>query len=117
MAINRTRADSFRLTRTSHICTVCGCTPSLEKGSTNPVSFSTTRFPRIFRARPMLLFAALLWLTTAAYCIDGKATEAHWVGSWATSQQLVEPGNALKADDLRDATLRQIVHLSVGGRG
>jgi len=64
----------------------------------------------------MLLLAALLWLTTEAYCIDGNATEAHWVGSWATSQQLVEPGNALKADDLSDATLRQTVHVSIGGR-
>jgi lysophospholipase L1-like esterase len=40
---------------------------------------------------------------------------ANWVGSWATSQQLPEPQNSLSADDLRDATLRQIVHLSVGG--
>ena len=40
---------------------------------------------------------------------------ANWVGSWATSQQLPEPQNSLSAEDLRDATLRQIVHLSVGG--
>jgi len=39
----------------------------------------------------------------------------HWVGSWAASQQLPEPQNALAADDLRDATLRQMVHLSLGG--
>ena len=39
-----------------------------------------------------------------------------WVGSWASSQQIPEPKNALAADDLRDATLRQIVHLSIGGR-
>jgi lysophospholipase L1-like esterase len=39
----------------------------------------------------------------------------HWVGSWAASQQLVEPANALSAGELRDATLRQIVHLSLGG--
>ncbi len=38
-----------------------------------------------------------------------------WVGSWATSQQIPEPQNALASDDLRDATLRQIVHLSEGG--
>jgi lysophospholipase L1-like esterase len=41
--------------------------------------------------------------------------QTHWVGSWAASQQLVEPQNSLTADDLRDATLRQIVHLSLGG--
>jgi lysophospholipase L1-like esterase len=38
-----------------------------------------------------------------------------WVGSWGASQQLPEPQNSLTPDDLRDATLRQIVHLSVGG--
>src|SRR4051812_20184742 len=38
-----------------------------------------------------------------------------WVGSWAASQQIPEPQNALPSDDLRDATVRQIMHLSVGG--
>ena len=38
-----------------------------------------------------------------------------WTGSWAASQQLPEPQNSLAPDDLRDATLRQIVHLSVSG--
>ena len=38
-----------------------------------------------------------------------------WTGSWASSQQIPEPQNALPADDLRDATVRQIVRLSAGG--
>ena len=38
-----------------------------------------------------------------------------WVGSWAASQQIPEPQNALSADDLRDATVREVVHLSIGG--
>jgi lysophospholipase L1-like esterase len=38
-----------------------------------------------------------------------------WVATWGTSQQIPEPQNALPAADLTDATLRQIVHLSVGG--
>lgn len=38
-----------------------------------------------------------------------------WIGSWASSQQIPEPNNALPVDDLRDATLRQIIHLSLGG--
>lgn len=38
-----------------------------------------------------------------------------WVGSWAASQQVPEPANSLPAEDLTDATLRQIVHLSIGG--
>lgn len=39
-----------------------------------------------------------------------------WVGSWAASQQIPEPGNALPRQALQDATLRQIVHLTVGGK-
>ncbi|HTM38531.1 MAG TPA: GDSL-type esterase/lipase family protein [Terriglobales bacterium] len=54
-----------------------------------------------------------------AFCFavaPGKAhAQTHWVGSWAASQQLAEPQNSLPANDLRDATLRQIVHLSIGG--
>jgi lysophospholipase L1-like esterase len=38
-----------------------------------------------------------------------------WVSSWGTSQQIPEPHNALPPESLRDATLRQIVHLSAGG--
>lgn len=38
-----------------------------------------------------------------------------WVASWGASQQIPEPQNSLPPDDLRDATVRQIVHLSVGG--
>lgn len=41
--------------------------------------------------------------------------QTNWVGSWAASQQIPEPQNALPDEDLRDATLRQIVHLSIGG--
>ena len=37
------------------------------------------------------------------------------MASWGASQQVPEPENALPADDLHDATLRQIFHLSVGG--
>ena len=40
----------------------------------------------------------------------------YWVGSWAAAQQVPEPRNALPSPDLRDVTLRQIVHLSAGGR-
>jgi lysophospholipase L1-like esterase len=43
------------------------------------------------------------------------AEETVWVASWGTSQQIPEPQNALPSDDLRDATVRQIFHLSAGG--
>ena len=57
-------------------------------------------------------------ITVAVFlCVSSplQAAQPHWIGSWATSQQLVEPQNALSQDDLRDCTLRQIVHLSLGG--
>jgi lysophospholipase L1-like esterase len=44
-----------------------------------------------------------------------KTSGPNWVGSWAASQQLPEPQNSIPPEDLNDATLRQIVHLSVGG--
>jgi lysophospholipase L1-like esterase len=43
------------------------------------------------------------------------SNEAAWVASWGASQQIPEPQNALPVEDLRDATVRQIFHLSVGG--
>ncbi|MGA2020700.1 MAG: SGNH/GDSL hydrolase family protein [Candidatus Sulfotelmatobacter sp.] len=38
-----------------------------------------------------------------------------WINSWGAAQQIPEPQNAMATDDLRDATVRQIFHLSVGG--
>jgi lysophospholipase L1-like esterase len=42
--------------------------------------------------------------------------QAAWVGTWATSQQVVEPRNLPPAPRLSDNTLRQIVHVSIGGK-
>jgi lysophospholipase L1-like esterase len=58
-----------------------------------------------------LAFALLVASTFAATA----RAQTHWVASWAASQQIPEPNNALAPDDLRDATLRQVVHLSIGG--
>jgi lysophospholipase L1-like esterase len=58
----------------------------------------------------------LLLLLFAAAATGSAQRATHWVGSWASSQQIPEPKNALPADDLRDATLRQVVHLSAGGK-
>ncbi len=58
----------------------------------------------------------VLWLgAVGGMGAQAAPSAVHWVGSWAASQQVPEPANALAAEDLRDATLRQIVHLSVGG--
>ena len=59
------------------------------------------------------IIAAGLLLVFAA--VGSGQAQTRWVGSWAASQQLPEPHNSLAEDELRDATLRQVVHLSIGG--
>jgi lysophospholipase L1-like esterase len=54
-----------------------------------------------------------IWVSTLASRPGIKETV--WVASWGASQQIPEPQNALAPDDLRDATVRQIFHLSAGG--
>jgi lysophospholipase L1-like esterase len=60
-----------------------------------------------FAVVPVLLFAAVF--------VAFAGPLPSWVGSWACSQQIPEQNNALSPDELRNATLRQIVHLSAGG--
>jgi lysophospholipase L1-like esterase len=60
-------------------------------------------------------FAACL-LALSVPVSQAAPGSTHWIGSWATSQQLPEAQNSLPVEDLRDATLRQIVHLSIGGQ-
>lgn len=64
-----------------------------------------------------LLFCAvvsLLFFPLAGFG-QSQAPTSLWIASWAAAQQIPEPQNALSAEALHDATLRQIVHLSVGG--
>ena len=65
------------------------------------------------------LSAPLAAFVLVVLCALPKAAVAQkqngWIGSWAASQQLAEPRNSLSPDDLHDLTLRQIVHLSIGG--
>ncbi len=69
----------------------------------------------VFSFGAALRLPAIFVLAVVAYGADTDQSQIHWVGSWAASQQLVEPANSLATADIRDATLRQIVHLSVGG--
>jgi lysophospholipase L1-like esterase len=57
----------------------------------------------------------LLCILAAQAMTPRAGAQTSWVGTWASSQQITEPANALAENDLADATLRQIVHLSVGG--
>lgn len=70
------------------------------------------------RGEKSLQILALMLMVFACGVYAVAQPEAHpltWVGSWAASQQTPEPHNLLAVDDMRDATIRQIFHLSVGG--
>ena len=54
-------------------------------------------------------------LVAAVLLASPASAQTHWVGSWATSQQIPEERNALAPHDLDDATLRQTVHLFFTG--
>ena len=46
---------------------------------------------------------------------SAQASPEKWVATWGASQQIPEQRNTLPAEDLTDATMRQIVHLSISG--
>jgi len=58
------------------------------------------------------VFLGALALAQSAFA----APPAHWVASWGAAQQIPEQNNLLPQADLQDATLRQVVRLSVGGK-
>jgi lysophospholipase L1-like esterase len=66
-------------------------------------------------------FSAIIGIPLVVVCALGQApapgtTQPRvWVASWGASQQIPEPQNALTASDLRDTTVRQVFHLSIGG--
>jgi len=62
-----------------------------------------------------IIFATLTMLVSFGAHGGAQAGPQVWVASWGASQQIPEPQNAMAADELHDATVRQIFHLSVGG--
>jgi lysophospholipase L1-like esterase len=63
-----------------------------------------------------ICFFVLVSALAGMHCLaQAPAAPPVWIASWGASQQIPEPENAMPADDLRDATVRQIVHLSAGG--
>jgi lysophospholipase L1-like esterase len=65
------------------------------------------------RSRITRPFAALAFVALAG--AGARGDEGRWVGTWAASPQLTEPGNMPPEPGLADATLRQVVHVSLGG--
>ncbi len=68
--------------------------------------------PKFIASLGFILPALGSWAQTP---VANSATTQTWVVSWGASQQIPEPANALPLEDLRDATVREIFHLSVGG--
>jgi lysophospholipase L1-like esterase len=67
----------------------------------------------------MALSCALLLVGVPRVWADPQAgpgtAAAHWVGTWAASPQLTEERNLPPAPGFSDVTLRQVLHVSIGG--
>ena len=61
--------------------------------------------------------AVLLYLGRVLFepVLASPSAQQIWVATWSSSQQIPEPRNELPLEDLRDTTVRQIFHLSLGG--
>ena len=69
-------------------------------------------------SRPLLVIFVIVaaFVPAAGFCQAGQSGLPQvWIATWGASQQIPEPQNALPQTALRDATVRQIFHLSVGG--
>ena len=64
----------------------------------------------------LALACAVAALVRPKHTAEARAENGHWVGTWASSPQLQDPLDALPSPGFADATLRQIVHVSIGGR-
>jgi lysophospholipase L1-like esterase len=62
----------------------------------------------------MRMLSVLAAVAVLAFGGNAAAVE-RWVGAWAASQQVPEPRNALPAEALTDATIRQVIRVTVGG--
>jgi lysophospholipase L1-like esterase len=63
-----------------------------------------------------LLCPYLAGCAAPAGAASGAGGNAHWVASWGTAQLVPDAQGALPAAQLTDATLRQVVRVSLGGR-
>jgi lysophospholipase L1-like esterase len=59
----------------------------------------------------LIVLALTLWRPAHA-----EEKTAHWVGTWASSPQLADARNALPSPGLANSTLRQVVHVTIGGK-
>jgi lysophospholipase L1-like esterase len=57
----------------------------------------------------------LAFALAALLLVPAPGVAQHWIGSWASSQQIPEPNNALRPEQLTDVTLRQLMRVTLGG--
>lgn len=74
---------------------------------------------KVRHPRGVAVAVALLAGTALSGCrggaVPGSTRGGDWVGTWGTAPQLVEPANLPPAPGLAGNTLRQVVHVSLGG--
>lgn len=75
--------------------------------------YSATLRNSLVASAGLLLISATCWCRPSP--ADTSKSAEHWVGTWATAEQLVEPRNMPPEPGLTNNTLRQIVCVSTGG--
>lgn len=58
----------------------------------------------------------LVLILSVAFSVPAWSKSDHWVGTWASSPQIVDRGSVPPEPGFADTTLRQIVHVSIGGK-
>ena len=66
------------------------------------------------RIKTILMLCILVPAVHPTYAAS-SAISQRWVGSWAAAQQTLEKDTSISEEEFRGASLRQIVHLSLGG--
>jgi len=77
--------------------------------------WATSRGHRDAYNFPMRRYPGLSALLLAVLLPSPIASAQHWVDTWAAAQQIPESANALPAARLRDSTIREVFHVSLGG--
>jgi lysophospholipase L1-like esterase len=66
-------------------------------------------------ARPALIAANMALSLALTLALPARAETTRWVGAWASAQLAPDAKNSLAPEDYPNATLRQVVRLSIGG--
>jgi lysophospholipase L1-like esterase len=128
-AANQTRLQRIdhdaRALRTTRCFAIISTASSLEAHARRPQAMAQSSlestgtlahtYPMTLPLRLSSVLLLSLSLATPITATFAKAVQSRWSASWASSQQVVEPANALSGEDLANFTLRQTVRLSVGG--